>query len=94
MVPEMALEEPSRLSFAISSPLIAPPRKVHMDLGHTQITGGDITESPMDGHDQPKIYTIPDHRLEVLMHPSVLDLHAVGVFHTSHRDEPQLHLKV
>ena len=48
----------------------------------------------MDGHDQPKIYTIPDHTLKVLMHPSVLELHAVRVVHTPHGDERQLHLKV
>ena len=44
--------------------------------------------------DQPKIYTIRDHTLEVLMHPDVLELHAVRVVHTPHGDERQLHLKV
>ena len=48
----------------------------------------------MDGQDQPKIYTIRDHTLEVLMHRDVLELHAVGVVHTPHGDERQLHLKV
>ena len=48
----------------------------------------------MDGKDQPKIYTIRDHTLEVLMHPDVLELHAVRVVHTPHGDERQLHLKV
>ena len=48
----------------------------------------------MDGQDQPKIYTIPDHTLEVLMHPDMLELHAVRVVHTPHGDERQLHLKV
>ena len=43
---------------------------------------------------QPKIYTIRDHTLEVLMHPDVLELHAVRVVHTPHGDERQLHLKV
>ena len=47
----------------------------------------------MDGH-QPKIYTIRDHTLEVLMHPDVLELHPVRVVHTRHGDERQLHLKV
>ena len=51
-------------------------------------------ESPVDGQDQPKIYTIRDHTLEVLMHPDVLELHAVRVVHTPHGDERQLHLKV
>ena len=48
----------------------------------------------MDGHDQPKFYTIREHTLAVLMHPSVLELHAVRVVHTPHGDERQLHLKV
>ena len=48
----------------------------------------------MDGQDQPKIYTIRDHTLEVLMHPDVLELHAVRVIHTPQGDERQLHLKV
>ena len=55
---------------------------------------GATTESPVDGQDQPKIYTILDHTLEVLMHPDVLELLAVRVVHTPHGDEPQLHLKV
>ena len=33
----------------------------------------------MDGQDQPKIYNIRDHTLEVLMHPDVLELHAARV---------------
>ena len=48
----------------------------------------------MDGHDQPKIYTIRYHTLEVLMHPSVPVLHAVSVVHTPHGDKRQVHLKV
>ena len=48
----------------------------------------------MDGQDQPKIYTICDHTLEILMHPDVLELHAVKVVHTRQGDERQLHLKV
>ena len=48
----------------------------------------------MDGQDQPKNYTIHDHTLEVLMHPDVLELHAVRVVHTPQGDERQLHLKV
>ena len=55
---------------------------------------GATTESPVDGQDQPKIYTIRDHTLEVLMHPDVLELHAVKVVHTPQGDERQLHLKV
>ena len=48
----------------------------------------------MHGQDQPKIYTIRDHTLEVLMHPDVLELHAVRVVHILQGDERQLHLKV
>ena len=48
----------------------------------------------MDEQDQPKIYTIRDHTLEVLMHPDVLELHAVRVVHTPQGDERQLHLRV
>ena len=55
---------------------------------------GATTESPVDGQDEPRIYTIRDHTLEVLMHPDVLDLHAVRVVHTPQGDERQLHLKV
>ena len=65
-----------------------------MDLGRTQINYAETTESPVDGLDQPKIYTIRDHSLEVLMHPSVLALHAVIVLHTPYGDERQLQLKV
>ena len=65
-----------------------------MDLGRTQINDGETTESPVDGHDQPRIYTIRDHTLEVLMRPSVLELHAKRVVHTPHGEEPQLHWKV
>ena len=48
----------------------------------------------MDGQHQPKIYTIRDHTLEVLMQPDVLELHAVRLIHTPQEDERQLHLKV
>ena len=55
---------------------------------------GATTESPVDGRDQRRIYTIRDHTLEVLMHPDMLELHAVRVVHTPQGDERQLHLKV
>ena len=48
----------------------------------------------MDGQDHPKIYTIRDHTLEVLVHPDVLELHAVKVIHTPQDDERQVHLIV
>ena len=52
------------------------------------------TESPVDGQDQPWIYTTRDHTPKVLMHPDVLELHAVRVIRTPHGDERQLYLKV
>ena len=94
MVPKRSPEEPSKLSFASPSTWDAVPRDVHMDFGRTQVNHGETTESLVDGHDQPKIYTIRDHTLEELMHLSVLELHAVRVVHTPHGDEQQLHLKV
>ena len=92
-VPKKAPEEPKPLSFATPSPWSALPREVHVGTGHNKKEGA-TTESPVDGQDQPKIYTIRDHTLEVLMHPDVLELHAVRVVHTPHGDERQLHLKV
>ena len=94
MVFKRALKEASKLSFVSPSPWIVPPREVHMDFGCTGVNYGETTESPMDGHDQFKIYTIRDHTLEVLMHPSALELHDVRVVHTPHGDERQLHLKM
>ena len=49
--------------------------------------------APWTGRSSQKL-TICDHTLEVLMHPDVLELHAVRVVHTPHGDERQLHLKV
>ena len=92
-MPKKAPEEPKPLSFATPNPWSALPREVHVGTGHGKKEGA-TTESPVDGQDQPKIYTIRDHTLEVLMHPDVLELHAVGVVHTPHGDERQLHLKV
>ena len=57
-----------------------------MDLGCTQINDGETTESPVDCIDQPRIYTIRDHTLAVLLHPSILVLHAVKVVHTLNGD--------
>ena len=94
MVPKRAAEEPGRLSVAGPSPWDTLPREVYMDLGGTQINDGETTESAVDWHDQPEIYRIRHHTLEVLGHQSVLKLHAVRVLHTPHRDKRQLHLKV
>ena len=88
-----APEEPKPLSFATPNPWSALPTEVHVGTGRGKKEGA-TTESPVDGQDQPKIYTIRDHTLEVLMHPDVLELHAVRVVHTPHGDERQLHLKV
>ena len=92
-MPKKAPEEPKPLSFAIPNPWSALPREVYMGKGRGKKEGA-TTESPVDGQDQSKIYTIRDHTLEVLMHPDVLELHAVRVVHTLHGDERQLHLKV
>ena len=92
-MPEKAPEEPKPPSFATPNPWSALPRKVYVGKGRGKKEGA-TTESPVDGQDQPKIYTIRDHTLEVLMHPDVLELHAVRVVHTPHGDERQLHLKV
>ena len=92
-MPKKAPEEPKPLSFATLNPWSALPREVSVGKGRGKKEGA-TTENPVDGQDQPKIYTIRDHTLEVLMHPDVLELHAVRVVHTPHGDERQLHLKV
>ena len=92
-MPKKAPEEPKPLSFATPNPWSALPREVYVGKGRGKKEGA-TTESPVDEQDQPKIYTICDHTLEVLMHPDVLELHAVRVVHTLHGDERQLHLKV
>ena len=86
-MPKKAPEEPKPLSFVTPDPWSALPREVYVGKGAT-------TESPVDGPDQPRIYTIRDHTLEVLMHPDVLELHAVGVVHPPQGDERRLNLKV
>ena len=92
-MPKKAPEKPKPLSFATPNPWSALPREVYVGKGRGKKEGA-TTESPVDGQDQPKIYTIHDHTLEVLMHPNVLELHAVRVVHTPHGDERQLHLEV
>ena len=92
-MPKKAPEEPKPLSFATPNPWSALPREVYVGKGCGKKEGA-TTESPVDGQDQPKIYTIRDHTLEVLMHPDVLELHAVRVVRTPHGNERQLHLKV
>ena len=94
MVPERAPEEQRRLKVVGPSPWNTLPSEVHKDLGRTQINDGETTESPVDWHDQPQNYTIWDHTLEGLMHPSIPELHAVRVVNTPHGEERQLHLKV
>ena len=92
-VPKKAPEEPKPLSFVTPNPWSALPREVYVGKGRGKKEGA-TTESTVDGQNQPRIYTIRDHTLEVLMHPDVLELHAVRVVHTAHGDERQLHLKV
>ena len=76
-----APEEPKPLSFVTPNPWSALPREVYAAKGRGK-KGGATTESLVDGQDQPRIYTIRDHTLEVLMHRDVLELHAVRVIHT------------
>ena len=92
-MPKKAPEEPKPLSFATPNPWSALPREVYVGKGRCKKEGA-TTESPVDGQDQPMIYTIRDHTHEVLMHPDVLESHAVRVVHTPHGNERQLPLKV
>ena len=94
MVPKKLPKEPKPLSCARASPWDALPREVQVDIGNWDKKVGETMESPMGGQDQPTIYEIRDHTLEVLMHPCILELHAVRVVRTPHSDERQLHLKV
>ena len=92
-MPKKAPEEPKPLSLATPNPWSALPREVYVGKGRGTKEGA-TTESPVDGQDEPMIYTIRDHTLEVLMHPDMLELHAVRVVHTRQGDEWQLYLKV
>ena len=92
-MPKKAPEEPKRLSFVTPNPWSALPREVYVGKGRGKKEGA-TTESPVDGHYGPRIYTFRDHTLEVLMHPDVLELHAMRVVHTPQGEERQLHLKV
>ena len=92
-MPEKAPEVQKPLIFVTPNPWSALPREVYDGKGRGKKEGA-TTESPVDGQDQPRIYTIRDHTLEVLMHPDVLELHAVRVVHTPQGDERQSHLKV
>ena len=92
-MPNRALEERKPLSFASPYPWSALPKEVYVGTGRDEREEA-TTESPVDGQDRPKIYNIRDRTLEFLMHPDVLELHAVRVVHIPHGDERQLHLKV
>ena len=70
-MPKKAAEEPKPLSFATPNPWSALPRDVYVGKGRGKKEGA-TTESPVDGQDQPKIYTIRDDTLEVLMHLDVV----------------------
>ena len=94
MVPKKFLKGQKRLTFARANPWDAQPTEVQVYIGNRDKKPRKSTQGPVDGQDQPNTYEILDHRLEVLMHPSVLELHAVRVVHTPHGHERQLHLKV
>ena len=93
-MPKKVLKEPKPLSSTSANPWDALPREVQVDIGSSDKKVGETMESPVAWQDQPQIYEIRDHTLEVLMHPSLLELHAVRVVRTPHGDERQLHLKV
>ena len=94
MVPKKVPKEPKPLNSASANPWDALRRDVQVDSGSLDKKGGEIYESPVDGQNQPKVYEICDHRLEVRLHSSVLELHALRVVRTPHGDERQFHLKV
>ena len=94
MVPKNISKEPKPLSSAKGNPWDAHPREVQVDVGNWDKKVGEIMQSPVDGQDQPKIHDILDHTLAVLMHPFVLELHAVRLIRTPHGNERQWHLKV
>ena len=93
-MPKKVSKEPKPLSSAIANTWDILPREGQVDIASWDKKVGETTESPSDGHDQPKVYEIHDHTLEVLMHPSLLQLHALRVVRTPHGDERELHLKV
>ena len=92
-MPKRAPEEPKPLSFVSPNRSSALPKDMYVGTGREE-REGETTKRPVDGQDSPKIYIIRDHTLKVLMHPDVLELHAVRVVHTPHGAERQLHLKV
>ena len=83
-MPKKVPKEPKQLSSTSANPWDALPREVQVDIGSWDKKVGETTESPVDGQDQPKIYEIRDHTLEVVMLPSVLELYAVRVVRTPH----------
>ena len=93
-MPKKVPKDPKPLSSTSANPWDALPREVQVEIPSWYKKVGETTESPVDGQDQPKIHEIRDHTLEVLMHPSVLELHPVRVVRTPHGNERQLHLKV
>ena len=60
-MPKKAPEEPKPLSFTTPNPWSALPREAYVGKGRGKKEGA-TTQSPVDGQDQPKIYTICDPR--------------------------------
>ena len=90
---EEGSEEPKPLSFAIPTPG-APCQGKYMWVRDMARRKERPRRAPWTGRTNPRStpsVTIP---LKFLMHPDVLELHAVRVVHTPHGDERQLHLKV
>ena len=61
-MPKKAPEEPKPLSFTTLNPWSALPREVYVGKGRGKKEGA-TTESPVDGQDEPRIYTIGEHTL-------------------------------
>ena len=74
MVPKKVPKGSAPLSSARANPWDALPREVQMDIGNSARKVGQTMDSTVDGQDQLKIHEIRDDTLEVLMHPSVVEL--------------------
>ena len=64
-MPKKFLKEPEPLSSTDANPWDALPGEVQVDIRRWDKKVGETTERPVDGQEQPKIYEIRDHMLEV-----------------------------
>ena len=93
-VPKKVREKHRWLNFSRANPWDVLSREVQVDIGDQHKKVQVTWESPTDGQDESKIFEIRDHTLEVFMHPSVLELHAMRVDRTPHGEERPLRLRV